>query len=152
VLALSLALKLAVQDVAVEEDQRAATLALASALASHGYAVTADRPDLPIVQAQRNGCRFTARVLDSHGTYRDTELLKLPRGWTVHYVWRGGIDASLPRIGPLAVYYFARELARVGLAAGRTPVVMLSVQPGCALPDPAALDIALKLRRSARTA
>ena len=62
-IALSLALKLAVLDVAVDEDQRAALRDLGAALAGSGYAVTVPRPDLPIVRGEHAGCAITARVL-----------------------------------------------------------------------------------------
>ena len=147
VIAASLALKLAVQDVAVGEDQRATVQTLGEALVREGYAVSPARPDLPIVRAQRAECRLKARVLDPHATYRDTELLKLPRGWVVSYGWRGSWRESLPRLGPLLEFYGARELARIGRAASRAPVIMLSSQPGCARPSPAKVDIRVRLQR-----
>jgi hypothetical protein len=148
VLVASLAGKLAIHDVDVVEDRPAATQALAASLASHGYAVAIPRATLPIVQAERNGCRFNARVLDPHGTYRDTELLKLPRGWSLAYVWRGDTNVTLPRFGPLIEYYLARERARLGIAAWRAPVIMLSLPPGCSAPNPVALNIRETLKRA----
>lgn len=148
VLALSLGLKLAVQDVAVGEDRDAAVVALGTALGRGGYAVSRPAPALPIVRARRGGCVLTARVLDPHGTYHDTELAKLPRGWRVAYAWRGAWHASLPRFGPLGDYYRAREMVRAGLSAARAPVVMVSVQPGCALPDARAIAIDAVLLRA----
>ena len=147
VLALSLALKFAVQDVNVVEDEPAALQALAKSLSAKGYSVVVPRADLPIVQAQLGGCRLTARVLDPHATYRDTELLKLPRGWTVTYVWRGGTGETLPRLGPLVEYYLARELVRTGFAASRAPVIMVSHQSGCALPGAIVSDLRASLER-----
>ena len=147
VIAASLALKLAVQHADVGEDQRAAVQALGDALVRDGYAVSVARPEVPVVQAQRAGCRLRARLLDPHGTYRDTELLKLPRGWTVAYGWRGSWRETLPRLGPLLEYYGARELARLDRAASRVPVIMLSSQSGCPRPSPAALDIRVSLQR-----
>ena len=146
---LSLALKLAVLDVAVDEAQSAALRDLGAALAGAGYAVTVPRPDLPIVRGEQAGCTITARVLDPHGIYRDTELLKLPRGWTVAYGWRGEWQQSLPRLGPLVEYYGARQLARFGVKAEHAPVIMVSNQGGCALPDAAQIDIRVQLRRAA---
>jgi hypothetical protein len=149
VLVASLAGKLAIHDVDVVEDRSAATQALAVSLARHGYAVAIPRAILPVVQAGRGGCRFNARVLDPHGTYRDTELLKLPRGWSVAYVWRGDTNVALPRLGPLIEYYLAREQARLGITAQRAPVIMLSLPPGCSAPSPVALDIRETLKRVA---
>ena len=146
---LSLALKLSVLGVTVEEDQPAALRDLRAALISQGYGVTIPRADLPIVRAERAGCAITARVLDPHGIYRDTELLKLPQGWTVAYGWRGEWQDSLPRLGPLVEYYLARQLARFGVGARHAPVVMLSRAADCALPGAAALDIRVHLRRAA---
>lgn len=147
VIGLSLALKLAVLDVAVAEDQRAALRDLGAALTAQGYTVNVPRPDLPIVRGEHAGCAFTVRVLDPHGIYRDTELLKLPRGWTVAYGWRGDWQTSLPRLGPLVEYYVARQLARFGVRARHAPVIMLSNQPACPMPQPAAVDIRVQLVR-----
>lgn len=147
VIVASLALKLAVQDVAVGEDRRVAVAALGEALVSAGYSVSVAGPQLPIVRAVRAGCKSTARVLDPHATYRDTELNKLPRGWTVAYAWRGSWRTALPRFGPLGEYYVARELARIGQAASRAPVIMLSSQPGCARPDATTVDIRVRLEQ-----
>lgn len=148
VLAGSLALKLAVHDVSVEGDQRVTAAALAGALAGQGYSAAIPRAEVPVVQAQRGHCNFTARVLDPHGIYHDTELLKLPHGWSVAYVWRGTSSRSLPRLGPLTEYYIARELGRISLPAARAPVVMLLLQPACAPPDPAALNVREALGRT----
>lgn len=148
VLAGSLALKLAVHDVSVEGDQRVTAVALAGALAGQGYSAAIPRAEVPVVAAGRGNCHFTARVLDPHGIYHDTELLKLPRGWSVAYVWRGTVSQSLPRLGPLSEYYSARELGRIGLPAARAPVVMLLLQPTCAPPDPAALNVREALGRT----
>lgn len=150
VLIVSLGLKLAVQEVNVGEDQGAAVRALADGLARQGYRVSLDRLDLPIVRGQRAGCTLTVRVLDPHGTYRDTELRKLPPGWSVAYAWRGRWYEQQPRLGPLLDYYTARELARLGRSAIRAPVLMTLNQRGCPLPDPALLDIGTRLRRITR--
>ncbi|HVR91066.1 MAG TPA: hypothetical protein VHG29_08250 [Novosphingobium sp.] len=147
VIVASLALKLMVQNVAVGEDRRVAVQALGKALLSQGYSVTPPGPELPIVRAERAGCKLTARVLDPHGTYRDTELNKLPRGWSVSYAWRRGWYGSLPRLGPLGEYYGAREFARIGRTVSRAPVIMLSLQPGCARPGAAAVDIRVSLQQ-----
>jgi hypothetical protein len=131
VLAVSLGLKLAVQNAVVEEDSQGAVTGLATALSEVGYSVSVPRTDLPIVRAEQPGCTLTARVLDPHATYHDTELHKLQPGWRIAYVWRGKARSILPRIGPLGEYYVAREMARLGLTASRAPVVMLSLSPGC---------------------
>jgi len=145
----SLGLKLAVLDVAVEEDQRAAVQALVTALAGQGYVAEVPRADLPIAKAQKSACNLTARILDPHGIFRDTELLKLPRGWSVAYSWRGTWQTSLPRLGPLVEYYIARQLARFGAAARHAPVIMLSIQPGCARPEANAVDVRVRLEQVA---
>ena len=147
VLAGSLAGKVAVQDVAITEDRLGAAQALAASIAGQGYAVAFARPGLPVVRAERGNCRLVARVLDPHGTFRDTEQRRAPPGWRFAYAWRGSIDTSLPRLGPLGEYYLARELARVGFVAHRAPVVMLAIQPGCPPIDPAVLDIRETLMR-----
>lgn len=148
VLAGSLALKLAVHDVSVEGDQRVTAAALADSLAEKGYSADVPRAEVPVVAAKRGNCSFTARVLDPHGIYHDTELLKLPRGWSVAYVWRGTVSQSLPRLRPLTEYYIARELGRIGLPAARAPVVMVLLQPACPPPDPAALEVLETLGRT----
>lgn len=147
VLIASLGLKLAVQDVNVGEDQTTAVRDLADGLTRQGYRVSVDRVDLPIVRGRRAGCTLTVRVLDPHGTYRDTELRKLPPGWSVAYARRGRWYPQQPRLGPLLDYYKARELARLGQPALRAPVLMTLIQPDCPLPDPAMLDIGARLRR-----
>jgi hypothetical protein len=148
VIGVSLALKLAVLNVAIDEDQRAALGQLKATLAAQGYAVSVPRADLPIVRSERAGCILTARILDPHGVYQDTELLKLPPGWSVAYGWRGEWQASLPRFWPLTEYYLARQAARLGVSARHSPVIMVLNQPGCALPDAAAADIRVQLFRS----
>lgn len=147
VLALSLGLKLAVLDVAIVEDQPAALGDLKAALGGQGYAVSVPRPEIPVVRAERGGCALTARVLDPHALYRDVELLKLPRGWSVAYGWRGEWREANPRFWPLAEYYTARQLARFGVQTNHGPVIMVSNQPGCALPGGSAADIRLHLLR-----
>lgn len=148
VLALSLGLKLAVLDVAIVEDQPTALGDLKAALAAQGYAVSVPRPEIPVVRAERGGCALTARVLDPHALYHDVELMKLPPGWTVAYGWRGEWQSANPRFWPLAEYYTARQLARFGIGTSHGPVIMVSNQPGCALPGGAAADIRLELRRA----
>ncbi len=148
VIGVSLTLKLAVLNVAVNEDQRAALGDLRAKLAGQGYTVSEPRANLPIVSAARAGCSLTARVLDPHGVYQDTELLKLPPGWSVIYGWRGEWQASLPRFRPLTEYYLARQAARFGVSARHSPVIMVLNQPGCALPDAAAAQIRVRLFRS----
>jgi hypothetical protein len=147
VLAASLALKLAVHDVSVEGDQRVTVAALAGSLTQQGYEVSIPRSEVPVLVAKKRNCSFTARVLDPHGTYHDTELLKLQPGWSVAYVWRGHTSQSLPRLGPLAEYYISREIGRIGLPTERRPVVMVRLQPGCEPPDPAALNVREVLRK-----
>jgi hypothetical protein len=149
VIVVSLALKLPVLDVAVAEDQAAALRDLGGDLGGQGYKVAVPRADLPIVRGELGECSFTARILDPHGIYRDTELLKLPPGWSVAYGWRGKWHQSLPRLGPLVEYYVARQLARFGVSAEHAPVIMVSSQGGCALPDAARIDIRVQLRRAA---
>jgi hypothetical protein len=148
VIGVSLALKLAALNVTVDEDQRIALADLNASLAAQGYVVSVPRADLPIVRASHAGCSLTARILDPHGVYQDTELLKLPTGWSVAYGWRGEWQASLPRFWPLTEYYLARQAARLGASAGHSPVIMVSNQPGCALPNAAAADIRVRLFRS----
>lgn len=147
-IALSLAFKLAMLDVAVTEDQGDALRGLEARLAAQGYAVSVPRAALPIVLGKRGDCSFTARVLDPHGLFRDTELLKLRPGWTVRYGWRGDWHAELPRLGPLVDYYLARQLARFGIDAHHVVVVMLSNAPGCPPPPAAAVDIRVEVRRA----
>jgi hypothetical protein len=147
-LAGSLVLKLAVHDVSVEGDQRVTAAALAGSLAGQGYSAAIPRAEVPVVAARRGYCSFTARVLDPHATYHDTELLKLPRGWSVAYVWRGAASRTLPRLGPLTEYFIARELGRIGLPAARAPVVMVLLQPACPPPDAAALGVREALGRT----
>jgi hypothetical protein len=148
VIGLSLALKLAVLDVAVAEDQNTALRDLQSAIAAQGYTASVPRADLPIVRGDRAGCSFTARVLDPHGLFRDTELLKLPKGWAVQYGWRGGWTADLPRLGPLVEYYLARQVARFGVESRHAPVIMLSHAPGCPELPAETVDIRIELRRA----
>lgn len=149
VVGLSLAIKLAVLDVAVAEDQRGALRDLEAALAGQGYTASVPRADLPIVRAERGACSFTARVLDPHGLFRDTELLKLPKGWRVSYGWRGGWQADLPRLGPLVEYYVTRQVARFGVQARHAPVIMLSAAPVCPPLPAEVVDIRVELRRAA---
>lgn len=148
VIGLSLALKLAVLNVAVAEDLPAAVDDLKSALARQGYAVSVPRPEIPVVRAERGACALTARLLDPHAVYQHTELLKLQPGWTVSYGWRGEWQERLPRFWPLAEYYVARQFARFGMATDHGPVTMVLSQPGCALPRGEAADIRLHLSRS----
>jgi hypothetical protein len=148
VIGVSLALKLAVLNAAVDEDQRAALGDLKTRLAGQGYTVSVPRADLPIVRAERGRCSLTARVLDPHGVYQDTELLKLPLGWSVAYGWRGEWRVSLPRFWPLTEYYLARQAARFGVTARHAPVIMVLNQPGCALPESATADIRVRLYRA----
>ena len=147
VLVLSLAIKLAVQDVAIGENPASAVEAIANALRLDGFVVSATSSAPPVVKAARGNCTLIARVLDPHGTFRDTALSKFPRGWPVTYVWRGSWRQSLPRLGPLIEYYVQREMARIGIAASRAPVIMVARQPGCTLPVPDFVD--LRLRQSA---
>lgn len=145
---LSLAVKLAVLNVEVAEDQREALRDLEADLSSLGYAASVPRADLPIVHGERGKCSFNARLLDPHGLFRDTELLKLPKGWDVHYGWRGSWQADLPRFGPLVEYYVARQVARFGIKARHAPVVMLSAAPTCPKLATGTVDIRLELRRA----
>lgn len=147
VLGLSLALKLAVLDAPVDEDAAGAVGDLARRLAAEGYAVAVPRTDLPVVRAERAGCRLTARVLDPQGLFHDTELRKLPHGWRVAYGWGGEWSLSLPRFAPLAEYYVARQAARFGFPARYRPVIMVSSDPRCALLRSATADLRLSLRR-----
>ena len=144
----SLGLKLAVLDVAVGEDPREAVAALAAQLARYGVRAQPDRGGLPIVRVEQGSCRFSARVLDPHGTYRDTELAKLPRSWNASYAWHGGWNATLPRLGPLGDYYLAREWVRIGREAVRAPVVMVLHPSGCPLPPAAGFWIRARLQRT----
>jgi hypothetical protein len=147
-LALSLGLKLAALDVEVVEDRPTALGDLKAALAGQGYAVSVPRPEIPVISAKRGGCELTARVLDPHALYHDVELMKLPPGWSVAYGWRGEWRAANPRFWPLAEYHAVRQLARFGTKTSHGPVIMVLNQPGCALPDSAAADIRLGLRRA----
>lgn len=149
ILAASLALKFVVQDVSVAEDPEAAVTTLTRNLAQAGYTASIPDPAIPAVRAIRGDCVFTARVLDPHGTYHNTQLRKRPRDWRVAYAWRGAWYPALPRFAPLGDYYLARELARAGLRASRTPVVMLSLGPGCGLPDVRATETTVPLIRAA---
>lgn len=146
VLVSSLAFKLAVHDVSVEGDQRVTVAVLAGSLTRQGYEVSIPRGEVPALVAKHDNCSFTARVLDPHGTYHDTEFLKLQSGWSIIYVWRGRLSKSLPRLRPLVEYYISREIGRIGFFAERRPVVMVRLQPGCAPPDPAALNVREVLR------
>jgi hypothetical protein len=86
-------------------------------------------------------------VLDPIAIYRDTELLKLRPGWAAVYAWRGNWSSDLPRNGPLAEYFVARLLARIGVAASHAPVVMLLHLADCPLPDADAVDVREPLYR-----
>lgn len=147
ILAASLALKLALHGVSAEEDLNASAEEFARSLTLRHYAVERPRIDLPSVQARLGNCGFSARLLDPFGLYRDTELRKVPQGWRVAYTWRSRLTTSLPRFGPLAEYYSIRMLARLGRKVSRAPVIMLSIPPDCALPEPAELDVRVSLRR-----
>lgn len=144
-LALSLALKLALPAAPLGEDLNAATADLSAALSGQGYAVTADGSGLPVVLASRAGCNLTARVLDPHGAFRDTQLLKRPPRWTVSYVWQGTWQAEMPKLGPLAELYRARIEARFGRQASRAAVVMVTRSPGCSAPAAKELNIRVPL-------
>mgnify|MGYP006951166895 CR=1 FL=1 len=89
IIAATVVVKLAVQDVAVEEDLGAAMPRLEARLRERGYAVSRAPAGVPSVTAVRDRCAVTVRLIDAHGTYRDTELLKVPPGWTPRYAWRG---------------------------------------------------------------
>lgn len=146
----TLAQKLRVQDTTVDEDLSAAIPGLKARLAGQGYAATQPRVELPRVVAAKAGCAATIRLIDAHGTYRDTELLKVPRGWTPRYAWRGAWYASLPRAAPLFDYYAARELARLGRPYQRSAVAMAYARPGCPLPSPSLLAVAVPIRSAPR--
>ncbi len=143
----SLAIKLALLDMTVSEDWRDAVDDLEAALAHQGYAVAVPRADVPAVRAAQAGCVLVVRLLDPYATFRDTELAKLPPGWTVAYAWRDSWQSSLPRLGPLAEFYLGREIARIGSTASRAPVLMLSVSPRCGRPNASGLNIRVDLKR-----
>ena len=138
--------KFKLQDVAAEEDLSAAVPALAARLTGQGYAVKQPRLGVPRLIATKGACATAVRLVDAHGTYRDTELRKVPRGWAPRYAWRGSWRDSLPRAEPLLGYYAARELARLGGSAGRTAVAMAYTRPGCTLPLAQAVAVEVPLR------
>jgi len=141
----TVALKLAVQSVTVEEDRAVGAATLAANLAREGYTVEAVAKRPPRVDARRGDCRYALRVIDPHATFEPIARSQMPTGWAIAYGWRGTWHSAMPRLGPLTEYYVLREFVRTGFGAARAPVILLATAPGCANPAGGLADIRLDL-------
>jgi hypothetical protein len=95
----------------------------AVALESHGFAI--------LERGRRPGCTILAGDYDPHGTFDETfRQLAAPVG-PLRFAWRGRSFDAAPKLRPLLDFYVRRELRRIGMAPGRTPIVAYAASPGC---------------------
>ena len=141
--ALTMLPRLAMPDLPVPTDKRAALDAIADILRGHGYATRLeDRKTMDNVRATRGACSLSIAVETSSGVLIDLFGSIQPPDRPTRLVYRGGEAQDLPRLRPAVEFYAQRQFARFGIAMPVAPVVMISADPTCDI-DP---DLFTRLR------
>jgi len=85
------------------------------------------------VEARVGECHILAGDYPSNDTYADVyQALAGPFG-SLHYAYRGVLQARPPKLRALFDFYLWREIRRVGLPRRRAPVIAVAATPDCDL-------------------
>jgi hypothetical protein len=121
---------------APEPDSARLNAGVAGLLRDSGFRVREEQHGfLRLVRAERPGCMLLAGDYDPHGTFDQAfRQFAVPIG-PLRFAYRGRAAEAAPKLRPLLEYYYERELRRIGVPAGRAPIVAFAATPGCRAAD-----------------
>lgn len=133
-LVLSLAGKAAWSAPAPEPDPRQPAEAARDVLARAGFStriVELVRSPRILAEGVRGRCIILAGDWPPHGTLADVYRDLGSSLGTLSFVRHGWVTSQPPKLRALVEYYLWREQRRIGIAAGRAPVIAVASTPDC---------------------
>lgn len=103
-------------------------------LREEGFTVRPERrPRGMVVYGRKGDCTMMVRDYSPYGTLANIYASAGQAIGPLHYVYRGAIYERAPKLVPMMEFYLHRELARVGLAVPRAPILAVAAKPNCVL-------------------